>query len=187
MNSRYSNAEFICSQYEVIKKDREASDITQTKGRGVFFAIKKNMSFDDYSFDEMQGLESVCIKIQQNKSSLYIYALYIQYRHVNDALADFYKVHLNAILALNSKIDRQDTIIVCGDFNFGNKVNWIENDMGFDYIPLCGESNERKSIIAREFTMSMLDNGLNPSAITLEMYSISYTLTTQSSRGGVES
>lgn len=86
------------TQYDVFRKDREDSNITQTKGGGVLIAIKKNMYYEEVKFDIIARLEAVCIKIQQNDSSLYIYAVYIQYRQVDDMLAEFYDDDLKAIL-----------------------------------------------------------------------------------------
>lgn len=162
LDDSFYDSEFLSDHYEVFRKDRADSNILQRKGGGVLIAIKKSMIYEKFMFDEIKELEAVCVKVQQKSSNseLYIYGVYIQYRKVDEELAEFYEEHLNAILQLNSRIKDKDTIIICGDFNFSNRVKWIENDCGFDYIPMCGDSTERKSEIVRQFTSMMLNNGL---------------------------
>lgn len=161
LDSSFNNLEFIDDQYEVFRKDRSESDVAATRGGGVLIAVKRNRNLvcDEFKFDEARSLEAVCVKLSRNESRMFIYAAYVQSRHVDHSLVEFYRAHLRSIEALNVAADTKDTVMVFGDFNFGNKVTWIENDIGFDYIPVLGESNERKSVIARNFTTSMMENG----------------------------
>lgn len=149
-------------QYEVFRKDRSESCIQEKKGGGVLIAVKKynDLTCSEITFNEIKPLEAVCIKITRGDSNIYVYAVYVQYRIIDDSLHAFYNDHITAIEALNNIATIKDTIIICGDFNFSNRISWIENDIGFDFIPILGESTERKTEIARHFTTTMMNNGL---------------------------
>ncbi len=160
LDNSFCNSEFIDEQYDVFRKDKSESNIQKKTGGGVLIGVKKNNSLEctEIKYDEIANLEAVCIKITRNNCNIYIYGVYVQYRMVDDTLT-FYEEHLRSIEALNKMVDIKDTIVICGDFNFGNRIKWIENDTGFDYIPVLGESSERKTEIARHFTNAMMDNG----------------------------
>lgn len=87
-----------------------------------------------------------------------MYAVYVQYRNVTESLTEFYKDHIRAISALNEKIETKNAVVICGDFNLGNRISWVENNIGFDHIPILGESTERKNEIARDFTTTMMNS-----------------------------
>lgn len=155
------DSEFIDNQYDVFRRDRYETKIPEKNGGGVLIAIKRNrnLTYNEIKFEEINGLEAICIKISRNNSNVYIYAVYIQYRRIDESLNAFYNEHLRSIIALNKIVSTRDTIVICGDFNFGNRITWIENDIGFDYIPVLGDSNERKSEIARNFATTLMENG----------------------------
>ncbi len=117
----------------------------------------RNLTYNEFKFDEIKNLEAICIKISRNNHNLYIYAVYIQYRRIDKSLNAFYNSHLRSIEALHKLVNTRDTVVICGDFNFGNRITWIENDIGFDYIPVLGESSERKTEIARSFATSGME------------------------------
>lgn len=54
-----------------------------------------------------------------------------------------------------------DIVIIIGDFNLGDSADWHENDDGFDYLPVIGESQSAKAVIAREVTSELLNLGLS--------------------------
>ncbi|XP_037029672.1 uncharacterized protein LOC119069658 [Bradysia coprophila] len=103
----------------------------------------------------MNDLEAICVRISLATGSLFLYALYIQ----PTADISIYRSHVAAINAVRRHITSSDTFQVLGDFNLYN-VEWHENDDGFDYIPVVGESMCARSIIAREVSSTMSDQGL---------------------------
>lgn len=76
------------------------------------------------------------------------------------ASIEVYRLHIEAIESITTNLTAVDTIIIMGDFNLGSSTTWHENDTGFDYIPIIGESQSIKSMIAREVTSRLLDSGL---------------------------
>ncbi|XP_037026613.1 uncharacterized protein LOC119067625 [Bradysia coprophila] len=85
----------------------------------------------------------------------FIYSLYIQ----PTADISVYRSHIAAINAVKKCTTNSDSLYIFGDFNL-NGVNWYENDDGFDFVPLIGDSMSVRSIIARELTSEMADLGL---------------------------
>lgn len=61
---------------------------------------------------------------------------------------------------MNVDSDRSDTVLVMGYFNFSDAATWHENDNGFDFVPVIGESQCEKSIIVHEATTKLSDCGL---------------------------
>lgn len=76
------------------------------------------------------------------------------------ASIDIYRAHLDAIHHLTTEMKPSDSLILLGDFNFGDAVTWIDSDSGFHFIATTGVSESAKSIIARESTKNLLDYGL---------------------------
>lgn len=98
----------------------------------------------------------MCSHSNCTRSYIYIYSLYIQ----PTASIDVYRLHIEAIEHLSKGLLATDSIFVMGDFNLGGSTIWHENDSGFDFIPMIGDSQSAKSIIAREVTARLLDCGL---------------------------
>lgn len=119
-------------------------------------AVKSNIISEEYENDEMIGLEANCVRIPLASGFLYVYSLYIQ----PSAHIDIYRSHIKAIRGLISDKNKNDFIKIAGDFNLADTTDWIENDSGFDYIPVIGESMSQKAIIARHVTSEMMDMGL---------------------------
>lgn len=104
----------------------------------------------------MNDIEAVCVRIYTSSGCIYLYCLYIQ----PTATMETYRHHIEAIELLMKQINNNDTIHIFGDFNFSNIVKWIENDSGYDYIPVVGESQSAKALIVRESTSRLLDVSL---------------------------
>lgn len=119
-------------------------------------AVKSNIISEEYENDEMIGLETNCVRIPLASGFLYVYSLYIQ----PSAHIDIYRSHIKAIRRLISDTNKNDFMKIAGDFNLADTTDWIENDSGFDYIPVIGESMSQKAIIARHVTSEMMDMGL---------------------------
>lgn len=51
-------------------------------------------------------------------------------------------------------------VLITGDFNFADTTDWVENEDGFDFLPLIGESQASKAIIARETSTKLMNLGL---------------------------
>lgn len=136
LDNSFFNAEFIDGRYVIFRKDRSQTNIPQKDGGGVLIGIKgnANISHEEVNLDEMTDLEAACVKIKLGSSHLYIYAVYVQYRRVDDTLARFYDDHLKAIEAICMTMNDDDAITICGDFNFGNKITWFDNGIGYDLI-----------------------------------------------------
>lgn len=152
------NAEFFDKRYTIYRKDRSESSIARTasRGGGVFISVKSDILSEEYVNDEMADLEAICIRIPLSSGYLYIYCLYIQ----PTASLETYRSHIVAIKKLVSDMSKNDMLSLMGDFNLGNSVDWNENDCGFDYIPIIGDSISQKAIIARHVTSEMLELGL---------------------------
>lgn len=145
-------------RYAVFRKDREMTAIASTasKGGGVLIAVRSDIKCDAYTNNIMDDLEAVCVRIPLKSGSLYIYCLYIQ----PSASIDIYRSHIDAIELLNNSLNTHDSIKILGDFNLGDTTKWFENDSGLDFLPIIGESQSVKSVIAREVTSKLLDLGL---------------------------
>lgn len=150
--------EILHDQYTVYRKDRDMTSISRTasQGGGVLIAVRSNMKCELYTNNLMTDLEAICVRIPLTSGQIYIYCLYIQ----PTASIDIYRSHVAAIKQLMSDKSISDTILIFGDFNFGNSVSWQENDTGFDFSPIFGESQSIKSTIARETIDSLFDNEL---------------------------
>lgn len=149
-----SSSEIFCDRYTVYRRDRYQTKIMANIGGGVLIAVRSNIRSEEYMTDATMDLEAICVKITLSTGTMFIYALYIQ----PTASIDIYREHVNAIKSVQSTISSSDNFIIFGDFNL-NTVNWCENDGGFDYVPLIGDSQSVKSIIAGEITSTMLQNG----------------------------
>lgn len=151
--------EILDKQYNIYRKDRYMSSISKTAshGGGVLIAVRSNIICGIYNNDKMSNLEAICIRIHTKENHIYVYCTYIQ----PTASREIYAAHLDAIKLLMTEINKNDTVIIVGDFNFGNSITWRENDSGYDYLPLIGESQSSKSIIAREITSGLIDCGLS--------------------------
>lgn len=148
------NQEFISNKYTVFRKDRLQSNIDASKGGGVFIAVKSSFQCEEIITDDMEHLESVCVKFYcRGGKVIYLYCLYIQ----PTATIDIYRAHVLAIANLVNKID--STVMIFGDFNL-SAVQWQDNDCGYGVIPLIGDSMCQKAIIARETTSALIDLGL---------------------------
>lgn len=145
-------------QYTVFRKDRSSTHIALSAsiGGGVLVAVRSNINCEEFSNDKMINLEAVCVRIPTATGHIYVYSLYIQ----PTASIDIYRLHIEAIESILMNLTAADTIIIMGDFNLGSSTTWHENDTGFDYIPLIGESQSIKSVISREVTSRLLDSGL---------------------------
>lgn len=64
--------------YNLFRKDRSESSITEGRAGGVLIAVKKEIDCEEYSIPEMVDLEAVCVKIPLKDGFLFIYCLYIQ-------------------------------------------------------------------------------------------------------------
>lgn len=149
------NSEFMDPKYQVFRKDRQNStDVVQKVGGGVLIAVLNCFESEEFILPEMTSLECICVRIKLTTSFIYVYCLYIQ----PDATLEMYMKHMNAISKL--KIPLNDTLIILGDFNLP-KVKWEYNDENFDYIPIIGESQSQKAIIAREVTDFMFNEGFS--------------------------
>lgn len=150
--------EILDDRYTVYRKDRETTAISQTatRGGGVLIAVRSTIKCELYSNDKMEDLEALCVRIPTSSGLIYVYCLYIQ----PTASVDIYCNHLDAIESMMSEINNSDTLLLLGDFNFGNVVTWQENDSGFDYLPFLGNSNSIKANKVREATNRMIDCGL---------------------------
>lgn len=95
------------------------------------------------------------MRISLSSNCIFLYSLYIQ------GTADIatYRAHVAAINSVKQSVTNSDTLLILGDFNL-NGVEWYENDDGFDYVPVIGDSMSVRSIIARELTSEMADLGL---------------------------
>lgn len=158
LTAKVKNAEFLDKQYNVFRKDRSSTHIAASAsiGGGVLIAVRYNIHCEEFSTDEMSNLEAVCVRIPTARGYIYIYSLYIQ----PTASIEVYRLHIEAIISITVNLTAFDTIVIMGDFNLGNSTEWLENDSGFDFIPLIGESQSAKSVIAREVTTRLLDCGL---------------------------
>lgn len=74
----------------------------------------------------MLDIEAVCVRIPLTTGNIYVYCLYLQ----PTANIDTYRTHVGAIHKLFNDAGKSDTILVLGDFNFGNAAAWHENDNG---------------------------------------------------------
>lgn len=151
------NSEYIDDKYDIYNKDRSSSNIDATKGdatKGVLIAIKNNIISEEYKTPDMDDLEAVCVRISTEKGYIYSYTLYIQ----PTASHDIYMSPVKAISNLN--IGKMDFLMVLGDFNL-SEVKWDENDMTLDYIPMIGDSQNRKAVNAENVTSNLSNNGLH--------------------------
>lgn len=150
-----SDSEFMSNKYKTFRKDRALSTIDCDTGGGVLLAIKNEIDCERYETDEMEGVEAVCIKMPVIDSFLYVYCLYIQ----PSANLQTYRDHLTAIKSID--YSERDSFIILGDWNFSDTIQWIDNDEHAGLIPLIGESECAKAIIAREATSFFMEFGLS--------------------------
>lgn len=106
----------------------------------MLIAVLSDVDCEEYSTAEMKNLEAICVRFPLSKGNLFVYCLYIQ----TDASSDMYEAHINAISSLQTSND--DIVIIAGDFNLPG-VKWIENEDGFDFLPVVGDSSSEKAII----------------------------------------
>lgn len=160
LNPTINDREFLSDRYNVFRKDRCSSEIAKTasKGGGVLIAVRNDIKCEEYSYLEMTGLESVCVRIPLNNAYIYVYCLYIQPRN-DDGMFSIYKSHIKAIEVLNENLNDNDKLLICGDLN-PYKTKWIENDAGYDFLPMLGESQCVRSRLTRSFTDAFSDMGL---------------------------
>lgn len=118
----HHDREFMDDKYKTFRKDRIFSDIDCENGGGVLIAIKNEIECSVVTTEEMDDLESVCIKIPTDFGVLYVYCLYIQPR----APANTYLDHLRAINSINLSVN--DSILIFGDWNFSDTIKWQEHD-----------------------------------------------------------
>lgn len=146
--------EFMDKKYRVYRKDRASSSIVADTGGGVLIAVKNEIDCEQYTSAEMLQLESVCVKIKlKNSLYLFVYCLYIQ----PSADSTIYDSHLRAIESI--ECSPNDAIVIMGDWNFGDKIRWCENDDGFGLLPILDDSESAKAIIANNCTSFFLQNG----------------------------
>lgn len=151
LNPDQCDREFLDKKYKSFRKDRSDSDIEADRGGGVLIAMKKELDCEEYRIAEMTDLESVCVKINLGKSVLIVYALYIQ----PSASIETYKKHLVAVNQIQRSAS--DIIVIAGDWNMPD-ISWKLNDSGFDFVPLIGESQSEKALIAKHVTEFMMEN-----------------------------
>lgn len=151
------NSEFLDERFTVYRKDRSSTSIANIAsiGGGVLIAVRNNIKCEEYTNNKFTDLEAVCVRISTKFGFMYIYCLYIQ----PTATLDMYRQHIDAIESITSVAGIKDTVVVLGDFNLCT-TKWLENDSGFDYLPVIGESQSIKAIIAEETTSRLLDCGL---------------------------
>lgn len=122
----------------------------------MLIAIRSDIKSDRYTNVYMTRLEAICIMLHTESGTIYIYCMYIQ----PSASLDIYRDHLKALEELMKHITPIDTVLIFGDLNFGKEAKWIENEDGFDFTPVIGESQSVKATIAREATTRILEAGL---------------------------
>lgn len=143
----------MCNRYITYRKDRKQSSIPNKKGGGVLIAVNSNIKSNEYkNIIKMKDLESVCVIIPTPFGNIYIYAVYIQHGWN----IDVDRAHIDAISDLKSTMDFGDILIVCGYFSLSG-IKWDENDFGFDYIPIIGESHSIAADLYREVIDSLID------------------------------
>lgn len=89
-------------RYIVFRTDRSSSTIDATRGGGVLIAVRNDIQCSEFSCPEMEGLESVCIRIALSSGFIYLYSLYIQ----PTADISIYRSHIAAIDAVKKKPDQ---------------------------------------------------------------------------------
>lgn len=146
--------EFMDKKYKVFRKDRAVTSISANNGGGVLIAAKNEIDCEQYTTDEMHDLEAVCIKIpSKNKCHIFVYCLYIQ----PTADSEIYDAHLKAIESI--ECSPNDAVFITGDWNFGDKIRWHDNDDGIGLLPVLENSQSAKSIIANKCVSFFLQNG----------------------------
>lgn len=143
--------EFLDGKYRAFRKDRSQSDVAANRGGGVLIALKNEYDCELYSTPDMLDLEAVCVKVSLSESILFIYCLYIQ----PSADQTTYDKHLKAINSI--RCGKKDQMIILGDWNMP-ECKWTSNEDGFDLIPILGESQSERVVIARKVTSRMLEN-----------------------------
>lgn len=158
LDSTINSAEFMDGSYNVFRKDRCDSSESESasRGGGVLLAIRSNIPCDEYTNDQMNDLESICVRVPLPTGFIYIYNLYIR----PSVMLEKYRSHILAIEQLVTTVNRNYIILLTGDFNFGDTTNWMQKDDGFDFLPLIGDSQSAKAIIARETSTRLLNAGL---------------------------
>lgn len=151
------STEFFDPRYTVYRKDRCDSDIAAIKGGGVLVAIDSKYDSEFIDVPELDHLEALCVKIHLRSSDtyLFIYGLYIQY----GSPESLYSSHMKAITAVYSLVKHGDIFVAIGDFNMPI-VTWTQNEDGFDFLPLIGNSESVEANIARMVTSTLLNCGL---------------------------
>lgn len=158
LNQSIKSTEFLDAQYTVVRKDRELTAIgkSASKGGGVLIAVRSNITSSEYTNDKMIELEATCVKISMKSGCIYIYCLYIQ----PSASLEIYQAHVDAIEMLMGDMREGDSLIAFGDFNLGDTTTWCASDTVLDFVPVIGDSQSSKAIIAREITTRLLNRGL---------------------------
>jgi hypothetical protein len=155
LNDDVNNLESMNIKYNVFRRDRSASTISATLGGGVLIAVKNEIQCEEFKCAVLDPLEAICVKITLPTGCVYIYCLYIQ----PTADIEIYRSHATAIETVKNMINKTDIFQIFGDFNFKG-VDWLDNDDGFDYIPVIGDSMSARSSIAREITTKLTEFGL---------------------------
>lgn len=153
----HHDREFMDAKYKTFRKDRAFSSIESEGGGGVLIAVKNQIDYEVFSTPEMDDLESICVKIpngQNNQNNIFVYCVYIQ----PNASANTYANHTKAIASI--KLNDDDTLLVFGDCNFSDTITWFEHGDSLGFVPLIGESQSMKAIVAKEVTSFFMDNGL---------------------------
>lgn len=147
--------EFMSDKYKSIRKDRKESDLNEDKGGGVLIAFKNSLECEELFVPEIIDLEAVAVKFSLSNCNLFLYCSYIQ----PTASLEVYSKNLSVIESLENQCNQQDIFIYCGDWNLPG-VEWSVNDDGISFIPIIGDSECAKAIIAKHVTAHFLELGL---------------------------
>ncbi|XP_031629635.1 uncharacterized protein LOC116344914 [Contarinia nasturtii] len=103
---------------------------------GVLIALKSELDGEEFKTQEMSNLEAP-------RSPL-----------------EIYENHLKAINSIEKVRSVKDIVLYCGDWNLP-EIKWHINDDGLSFLPILGESESQRAVIARIISNKLLEMGLS--------------------------
>lgn len=148
LNENIKNEMILCKNYNIFRCDRSIKTSEKLSGGGCLIAIISTIESEEVAIND-DSLEFICVKIRlANKKYLFICCIYI----APGLSLDIYLKYVNCISYVINLMNRNDNIIILGDFNLP-KVNWINN--GFlNFIPIASCNK------GRQFLENILNFGL---------------------------
>lgn len=152
LNSTIESHEFCPNTFNVFRCDRSVNTSTKSSHGGVLIAVDKHIKSEMVIHGDSFGCEQLWVKIALINRDIYLGGLYISPR----STAAHYDSNMQLIKQLHTRVQSNDTIFLCGDFNMPN-LQWIRNQ------------SDHANKIFDNHSQLLSDNSLHPLNIESEI------------------